>query len=144
HSGKYFLGTIHRAENTDRVKNLEAIVDALNELTSRLEVVVPLHPRTRKILKDLNISTEFTIIDPVGYFDMINLTRNSFCVLTDSGGLQKEAYFFKKYCVTMRDETEWVELVQGGHNILAGAGTEKILAAVEHFFGRELDRKSVV
>lgn len=133
HSGKYFLGTIHRAENTDRVKNLEAIVDALNELTSRLEVVVPLHPRTRKILKDLNISTEFTIIDPVGYFDMINLTRNSFCVLTDSGGLQKEAYFFKKYCVTMRDETEWVELVKGGHNILAGADKKRILDAVDYF-----------
>lgn len=130
---KYFLGTIHRAENTDSVKNLEAIVAALNELTDRLEVVVPLHPRTRKVLKDRNISTAFTIIDPVGYFDMINLTRNSFCVLTDSGGLQKEAYFFKKHCITMREETEWVELVKGGHNILAGADKAKILDAVDVF-----------
>ncbi len=133
---QYVLATIHRAENTDRPDNLRGIVRALNELTRRSRVVVPLHPRTRKILQEQNIHTDFTIIDPVGYFDMINLTRNSSCVLTDSGGLQKEAYFFGKHCVTMREETEWVELVEGGHNILAGADKQRILDAVEYFAGR--------
>lgn len=136
-AGEYVLATIHRAENTDTPDNLNGIVGALNDLSRHRAVVVPLHPRTRKILQERGMQVDFTVIEPVGYFDMINLTRNSRCVLTDSGGLQKEAYFFGKHCVTMREETEWVELVQGGHNILAGAGTEKILAAVEHFFGRE-------
>jgi UDP-GlcNAc3NAcA epimerase len=129
----YFLCTIHRAENTDHLPNLLNIVSALNDLSSRGEVVVPLHPRTRKIIESQRIKTVFRIIEPVGYFDMINLTRSCRCVLTDSGGLQKEAYFFGKHCITMRDQTEWVELVDGGHNMLTGANATKILEAVDHF-----------
>lgn len=132
---EYFLCTIHRAENTDNLNNLRNIVKALNSLVDKRKVIVPLHPRTRKIIELENIKTRFTIIDPVGYFDMINLTRHSLCVLTDSGGLQKEAYFFGKFCVTMRDQTEWIELVQGGHNLLTGADEKKIVDATEYFSG---------
>jgi UDP-GlcNAc3NAcA epimerase len=130
---EYFVCTIHRAENTDHLPNLVSIITALNELSSRAKVVVPLHPRTRKIIESQRIKTLFTIIDPVGYFDMINLTRYCVCVLTDSGGLQKEAYFFRRHCITMRDQTEWTELVDGGYNILTGANATKILDAVNHF-----------
>lgn len=136
--GEYFLCTVHRAENTDDLAKLTNIIEALNILSDTAAVVVPLHPRTRKIIETNQLKARFTIIEPVGYFDMINLTRNSACVLTDSGGLQKEAYFFGKFCVTMRDQTEWVELVQAGHNRLTGADTKKITDAVEYFRGRKL------
>jgi UDP-GlcNAc3NAcA epimerase len=125
----FVLATIHRAENTDDEIRLKAIVKALNEINKTLPVVVPLHPRTAKILKDRKIEVGFTIIAPVGYFDMLQLISNSRLVLTDSGGLQKEAYFFNKYCITFRDETEWVELVKHGYNQVVGASTEKILSA---------------
>jgi UDP-GlcNAc3NAcA epimerase len=139
--GKYFLATIHRAENTDNIENLKSIIEALNELHAQYPVVLPLHPRTRKILQDQKLTVAFQIIDPVGYFDMLNLIRGSFMVLTDSGGLQKEAYFFQKFCVTMRDQTEWVELVQGGFNILTGADKINIHHAVEQFRQRKFDSK---
>lgn len=135
-TGEYFLATIHRAENTDSERNLSSIVTALNELCLRTTVIVPMHPRTRKIIESQKLATKFSIIDPVGYFDMINLTRNCICVLTDSGGLQKEAYFYGKQCITMRDQTEWIELVEGGHNVLTGADSKSILAAVDHFVGK--------
>lgn len=141
-AGAYFLATIHRAENTDNLNNLKSIVEALNELHKQYPVVLPLHPRTRKILADQNISTSFQIIEPVGYFDMLNLIRGSRMVLTDSGGLQKEAYFFQKFCVTMRDQTEWVELVNGHCNTLTGADTHKIHQAVQQFEQRKFDSKS--
>ena len=136
---EYFLCTMHRAENTDNVANLTSIVSALNELSSRAQVVVPLHPRTRKIIQSQEIQTLFMIIDPVGYFDMINLTRNCLCVLTDSGGLQKEAYFYRKHCITMRDQTEWTELVDGGYNMLTGANATSILQAVDHLAARTFE-----
>lgn len=138
----YLLATIHRAENTDSMKNLQAIIDALNNLHEQYPVVLPLHPRTRKIIQDRNLKVTFQIIDPVGYFDMLNLIKGSRLVLTDSGGLQKEAYFFQKYCVTMRDQTEWVELVKGGFNKLTGADQNKIQDAVQHFLTRKFDSKS--
>jgi len=137
--GDYFLATIHRAENTDVVGNLEAIVDALNALHKRHSVVLPLHPRTRKIIQDRNLKVAFQIIDPVGYFDMLNLIKGSRMVFTDSGGLQKEAYFFKKFCITMRDQTEWVELVKGGFNVLTGADALKIQYAADQFLARTFD-----
>lgn len=141
-SGDYFLATIHRAENTDSIENLEAIVDVLNTLNEQHPVVLPLHPRTRKIIQDRNLPVTFQVIDPVGYFDMLNLIKGSRMVLTDSGGLQKEAYFFQKFCVTMRDQTEWVELVKGGFNILTGADKPKIYSAVQQFLTRKFDSKS--
>lgn len=130
-SQKFCLCTIHRAENTDDPERLTCIFAALSEISNEMKVVLPLHPRTRKILETNNsMSTDSLIlIDPVGYFDMIEMLKCTSLVLTDSGGLQKEAYFFGKPCVTLRDETEWVELVETGNNVIAGANTNKILEA---------------
>ncbi len=102
---------------------------SLNEINKLIQVIVPLHPRTGNILKDKNIEVKFKIIAPVGYFDMLQLISHSRLILTDSGGLQKEAYFFSKYCITFRDETEWVELVAYGYNQIVGASVERIIAA---------------
>lgn len=125
----FCLVTIHRAENTDDPERLQSIFSALNRINKESRVVLPLHPRTKKILAELDIKTDVTIIDPVGYFDMIELLKNCEFVMTDSGGLQKEAFFFSKKCITMRDETEWVELVKGGYNTIVGADTALILSA---------------
>lgn len=127
----FVLVTIHRAENTDQPERLAAIVGALNEVHSEMQVICPIHPRTRKILGATGLKPIFTLIDPVGYFDMIELLKAASMVMTDSGGLQKEAYFFSNPCVTLRDETEWVELVENGFNLLAGANKDNILAAYE-------------
>lgn len=125
--GNIILCTLHRAENTDDRERLSNIVDALNELHESTRVVLPLHPRTKKCLENFGLDLKVDLIDPVGYFDMIELLKNCSLVMTDSGGLQKEAFFFGKHCVTMRDETEWVELVKNGFNLLAGADKGKIL-----------------
>ncbi|MCZ2222892.1 MAG: UDP-N-acetylglucosamine 2-epimerase (non-hydrolyzing) [Chitinophagales bacterium] len=129
----YFLCTIHRAENTNEIGRLSSIINALNELNKQYKVIVPLHPRTVKYIAEYNLKTEFAIIDPVGYFDMLQLIANARMILTDSGGLQKEAFFFHKFCITLRDETEWVELVQNDCNKLVGANEEKILLATQYF-----------
>lgn len=125
----YVLATVHRAENTDNPEKLNSIFKALNEISKTKQVVLPLHPRTRNILKQNNIEVDFDVVEPVGYLNMIWLIQNSDLVITDSGGLQKEAYFFKKQCITLRDETEWVELISGGFNILAGHTYPKIMNA---------------
>ncbi|MGO4292726.1 non-hydrolyzing UDP-N-acetylglucosamine 2-epimerase [Chitinophaga sp. RAB17] len=122
----FILCTLHRAENTDDLRRLNDIVIALNRINKETSVLIPLHPRTQQILKKNNIILDCEVIDPVGYFDMIALIQKSKLVMTDSGGLQKEAFFFQKYCITMRDETEWVELVSNGFNILVGANTGRI------------------
>jgi UDP-GlcNAc3NAcA epimerase len=134
---KYILATIHRAENTDDIKNLSAIVSALNHINNSMPVLVPLHPRTKKILDKNDLSTEFMICDPVGYLDMIGLISNSKLIITDSGGLQKEASFFNKFSVTMRNETEWVELVDCGFNFITGANEAKIIETVRMLMNRE-------
>ena len=138
----FALCTIHRAENTDDPLRLRNIFAALEDISREMPIVLPLHPRTRKKLTEADITihdstihhSPFTIhhIDPVGYFDMIQLLEHTRIVLTDSGGLQKEAFFFSKPCVTLRDETEWVELVEGGYNLLAGTDTETIVNACLH------------
>lgn len=125
----FALCTVHRAENTDDAENLKSIMEGLNKIARDITIVMPLHPRTRKAMDAHGIAAEFTVLEPVGFFDMIELTRHCKLVLTDSGGLQKEAYFFRKGCVTLRDETEWVELVEHGYNILAGSSAEKIREA---------------
>lgn len=126
--GKQFaLCTIHRAENTDNLDNLKSIIAALNIINETVKVVLPLHPRTKKILVTNNIHPTFTVIEPVGYFDMLELLKNCSLVFTDSGGLQKEAFFFGKYCITLREETEWVELVENGYNFIAGTNTDTII-----------------
>ncbi len=131
-AGKSFvLATIHRAENTDNSGNLKGIIDALNKLHESTPVVVPLHPRTKKLIEQHQLKPTFTIIDPLGYFDMISLLQNCALVITDSGGLQKEAFFFGKFCVTTREQTEWVELVEHGYNTIAGTETTKIIQLAE-------------
>jgi len=128
-AGEFVLCTVHRAENTDDPERLAAIISALNDLSREIRVVFPVHPRTEAILRERGIRTAFRTMRPVGYLDMLLLLRASAAVLTDSGGLQKEAFFFRKPCVTLRDETEWVELVEGGFNRIAGADRDRILRA---------------
>lgn len=130
-SGKFVLGTIHRAENTNDLSRLKSIVDSLNKINKLESVIVPLHPRTKAIL-DLNkISADFTILEPVGYLEMVYLLQHCSVVVSDSGGVQKEAYFFEKPCLVTRDETEWIELVEHGSNYLVGVDEDKILQAYE-------------
>ena len=129
----FVLCTVHRAENTDDPDRLTGIFGALENISETLPVVLPLHPRTRGKLIALNYdfsNSKICFIDPVGYLEMVWLLNNCKMVMTDSGGLQKEAYFFRKYCVTMRDETEWIELVENGFNLLAGSDCDRILKCV--------------
>ena len=133
----YILCTIHRAENTDDETRLRSIFEALNEIAKEKQIILPLHPRTKKLLENLQtqnqklLTKNLTIIDPVGYLEMVWLIDNCDLVMTDSGGLQKEAYFFEKQCITLRDETEWVELVECGANRLVGADKEKIVSSYQ-------------
>jgi UDP-GlcNAc3NAcA epimerase len=141
--GNFALCTIHRAENTDDPNRLRNIFEALVEIGRELPVIMPIHPRTRKYVDalgivDLNGCRSLKIAPPVGYFDMIELLKKTRMVLTDSGGLQKEAYFFGKPCVTLRDETEWVELVDRGYNLLAGADKGAITSGVKEMLGKQI------
>ncbi|WP_457561871.1 non-hydrolyzing UDP-N-acetylglucosamine 2-epimerase [Caminibacter pacificus] len=131
---KFILSTIHRAENTDDENRLKNIFEALETIAEEKQVILPLHPRTKKIIQNLGLKLKnITIIEPVGYLEMMWLLDNSDMVITDSGGLQKEAFFFKKPCITLRDETEWVELIENGFNVLAGADKNKILDIYKNF-----------
>jgi UDP-GlcNAc3NAcA epimerase len=123
----FILATLHRQENTDDLVRLNSIISALNILSSDYKIVLPVHPRTRKILQNENIKLNFEPIEPVGYFDMIELLKHCKMVITDSGGVQKEAFFFEKHCLVIRDETEWTELVDLKYNFIVGSGTNKIL-----------------
>ena len=126
----FILCTIHRAENTDDSNRLASIISALNVIAQSKQVILPLHPRTKKILQSGNYDTSnLTIINPVGYLNMIWLIDHCNLIVTDSGGLQKEAFFFKKQCITLRDETEWVELVDNNFNVLVGADMHAIMKA---------------
>ncbi len=129
----YILTTLHRPYNTDNPDNLRNIISALESINK--SIVFPAHPRTRKMIAETNIDIQenapkILFIEPVGYLDMLRLEMNADMILTDSGGIQKEAYFFEVPCVTMRPETEWIETVEGGWNILVGADKEKIIGAV--------------
>lgn len=129
----YYLCTLHRAENTNSESRMQSIVSGLNGIATKHKVVIPLHPRTRHQFLKYPISKNVHVIEPVGYFDMIELIQKSKLVVTDSGGLQKEAYFFNKFCVTLRDQTEWVELVENGYNQLVGANSQQLVDAVNYF-----------
>jgi UDP-GlcNAc3NAcA epimerase len=126
----YILATIHRAENTDNKNRLQSIMDGLRKTSST--IVWPMHPRAKKRLAEFDISvpSNVRIIDPVGYLDMVMLEKNARAIATDSGGVQKEAYFHKVPCVTLRDETEWLELVEVGANMLVGANADAIAHAL--------------
>lgn len=124
----FHLLTIHRAENTDSPARLKAIMNAMEEIAASTPVIFPVHPRTRSALKSQGIDCRSVrLLDPVGYFDMLLLLEQCRAVFTDSGGLQKEAYFFQKPCLTLREETEWTELVESGWNHLVGADSARIL-----------------
>ena len=138
----FILSTIHRDSNTDHPERLGAIFDALIELSKENQIVLPLHPRTAKLLKT-NLSNEkqtlvfsspnIKLIPPVSFLEMIALERHAQLIMTDSGGVQKEAYFFKKPGIILRPETEWVEIVQTGNAILADADESRIMEAWQHF-----------
>jgi UDP-N-acetylglucosamine 2-epimerase len=127
----YYLATIHRAENTDNLQRLQDILSALAQLSKR--VILPLHPRTRKKLVDfgLQLAEPIQAIKPVGYLEMVQLMQNADCILTDSGGIQKEAYYVGIPCVTLRDETEWLETVEVGWNVIVGTSIKKIVETVQ-------------
>jgi UDP-GlcNAc3NAcA epimerase len=126
----FCLATVHRAENTDEPERLRGIVQALEQIALDRPVIMPIHPRTRRRMTEDGLQlSNVQVIDPVGYFDMLKLLEGCSVVLTDSGGLQKEAFFLRRPCITLRDETEWVELVDGGYNVLAGADSGRILNA---------------
>jgi UDP-GlcNAc3NAcA epimerase len=130
----FYLATVHREENTDNYDRLLSIVESFTMISKTIPVVLPMHPRTRKAISRYGISLNgIRVIEPVGYFEMLTLLDNCKAVFTDSGGLQKEAYFFKKPCVTLRDETEWVDLVKHKFNILVGADKGKIIDAEQNF-----------
>lgn len=132
---KFILSTIHRAENTDDPQRLRSIFKALNYISQEITVILPLHPRTKKIINNSQLTThnsKLIMIDPVGYLQMVWFLQNCEMVMTDSGGLQKEAFFFKKPCVTLRDETEWIELVEFGYNFVVGSDYQKIISGFNY------------
>jgi UDP-GlcNAc3NAcA epimerase len=134
HEKGYLLLTVHRAENTDNISRLTGIFSALESLNET--VIVPLHPRTRKTMEQAGITLsnpKVKLIEPLGYIDMIRLEQTARMILTDSGGVQKEAYWLGVPCITLRDETEWVETVSAGWNLIGGTEPEHILEAVRTF-----------
>lgn len=141
-SNNYVLCTIHRDSNTDQAQNINSIFKALTEIqkSSGLKIVLPLHPRTKakmaelldKDLKEkIDSNSEIIILPPTGFLDIIALESNARIIITDSGGLQKEAYFVQKPCVILREQTEWIEIVENGNAVLAGANYEKIISAFD-------------
>ncbi len=148
-SGKFALATVHRAENTDEIENLRNIMIALAELSRVLPVLLPLHPRTRKILSrqewcsELQSEKGLNIIEPISYLDFICLERHAKIILTDSGGVQKEAYFVGTPCITLRNETEWPETIESGWARLVGSDREAIVDAALNFELPSLSKSSL-
>ena len=143
----FILCTIHRDTNTDDTANLNAIFRALLRIqkTSNIKIVLPLHPRTKEklnshldenLLTEINQNKNFKIIPPLGFLDIISLEKNARLIITDSGGLQKEAFFFQKPCVILREQTEWIEIIENGNALIAGANELKIISSVETLFKR--------
>jgi UDP-N-acetylglucosamine 2-epimerase len=129
-SGGYLLATVHRASNTDDPANLRAIVSALSDAGE--PVIFPVHPRTRKAMEAAGIAPgdNVRVVEPVSYLEMLNLEQHARKILTDSGGVQKEAFWFAVPCITLRDETEWVETVETGWNTLTGTDRARVTAAI--------------
>lgn len=144
--GRFVLVTIHRDLNTDNLERLHNIISALLKIASRfnIKLVMPLHPRTSKIFinnspvlyNELVSDPNIVVIPPVSYLEMILLEKNSFMVITDSGGVQKESHFFRKPCLVLRKETEWTELIKNGTAVLVDAEPDKISSNFEHFFNK--------
>jgi UDP-N-acetylglucosamine 2-epimerase len=124
---QFILATIHRPSNTDNLENLDSILSAFKELD--IPIIWPVHPRNKKRLSKIELPSNLHLLDPVSYLEMMTLLKHCKLVLTDSGGLQKEAYWLQKQCITLREETEWVETLEGGWNRLTGANKSKIIIA---------------
>ncbi|MCU1309740.1 MAG: UDP-N-acetylglucosamine 2-epimerase [Candidatus Angelobacter sp.] len=142
--GKYILFTLHRAENTDDVERFELVMDAVQQISKSVTVVFPVHPRTRNAFGQSHLQyldkRHLLLLEPVSYIEMLRLERNARVIATDSGGVQKEAFFYQVPCVTLREQTEWVELVEMGWNRLAPPlDVESIVSAVQQSFGRTGD-----
>ncbi len=138
---QYYLATLHRAENTDHPKRLKSIFRALAEIVKDCPVVLPLHPRTKKMMGVQRLIKEakgIQLIDPVSYLDMLKLEKYARVILTDSGGVQKEAYWFRVPCITLREETEWVETIRSGWNVLVGTESDSIVKETKRQKGRRL------
>lgn len=132
HEGRYVLATCHRAENTDEPSRLLGIVNALISIASDMPVVLPLHPRTRGLVAQHGFADKLNalkVVEPVSFLDMIRLEQSAYAVVSDSGGVQKEAYFYGVPCLTTRDETEWIETIEAGWNQLVSADTARIVNA---------------
>ena len=143
----YILGTIHRAENTDSSDRLNAIFSGLETVAKQIPVILPLHPRTRKALntEQITISNEnLKLVEPLGYLEMIELQKHASLIVTDSGGVQKEAFFQKVPCVTLREETEWTELVDCGVNILVPPeNSDRVSTGILSYLAKEINFGSV-
>lgn len=132
----FYLATIHRAENTDNINSIRIILDALNKLEK--SVIFPVHPRTRKMIKDLSVEyPNIHLIEPINYHLMLHLIENAYMVVTDSGGVQKEAYLLKTPCTTIREQTEWVETLEYGWNILSSLDSSEIVQKSMRFFDKK-------
>jgi UDP-N-acetylglucosamine 2-epimerase len=134
----YYLVTLHRAENTDDSKRLKSILKGMEKLGEDTPVIFPLHPRTKKMMEIYHLVGEakgVKLINPVSYLDMLKLEKNAKAILTDSGGIQKEAYWFRVPCFTLREETEWVETLRSGWNVLVGTEAEQIAEEVKKKVG---------
>jgi UDP-GlcNAc3NAcA epimerase len=136
---EFVLATIHRQENTDSLIVLKEIFRGLDKINQEIPVVLPLHPRTRKKMQEFDIHTSVKLIDPVGYFDMLELLKNCRLVITDSGGLQKEAFFNQKQVIIARTETEWVELVNNGWANIVGHDSEKMWQVFQDFSNKTIE-----
>ena len=141
---KFVLATVHRVENTEDQRRFSSIFEGITRICNEISIVLPVHPRTRKKLQEFDLLDTFDrqcliIIPPVSYLEMMYLLDHCSLVMTDSGGLQKEAFFFKKPCITLRNETEWVELVDCGVNVLSGSAPDKIYANYKHILNSDLD-----
>ncbi|MBL4905190.1 MAG: UDP-N-acetylglucosamine 2-epimerase (non-hydrolyzing) [Flavobacteriaceae bacterium] len=136
---QFVLTTIHRQELTDDIEKLKSVFKTLEEINKECRVILPLHPRTKKALERNGLSYDITCIDPVGYFDMLELLKNCLMVVTDSGGLQKEAFFNQKHCIIVREETEWLELVENSFAELVGSSPKHILEAYRKFKNSTVD-----
>ena len=130
----YALCTLHRAENTDDVERLNDLCESLNTIAEELQIILPIHPRTKTRIADEGIilNANIKISEPLSYVDFINYMKYSELVISDSGGIQKEAYFLHKNCIVLREETEWTELIESKNNILTGTSKEKIIQAFKN------------
>lgn len=139
---QFILATIHRAENTEEPERLKSIFTAFEKICQEIPIILPLHPRTKKIMEGMKLKTsnfKLQLVDPVSYLEILYLLKRCRIVMTDSGGLQKESYFFGKPCVTLRDETEWVELVEHGCNSVTGSDTECIYREYKQMIKKQID-----